>query len=139
MVSEPADGATEDTDCAHARLSQCRRRCPQADEGVKHRRYRSAWQQRHPRDEDLSAARFPVLKILGTRDCVAPADDSRANGRNLPPSTEWIEIAGGNHSQFGFYGSQINDCSATISRDEQQKQLTTALVAFLTRISTAAR
>jgi pimeloyl-ACP methyl ester carboxylesterase len=42
---------------------------------------------------------FPVVKILGSRDCVAPADDARANAARLPPHTRWIEIAGGNHAQ----------------------------------------
>jgi hypothetical protein len=37
-----------------------------------------------------------VVKILGSRDCVAPADDARANAARLPPHTRWIEIAGCN-------------------------------------------
>ena len=89
----------------------------------------------HPRDEDLSGVSFPVLKIAGTEDCVAPADDARANARNLPPHTQWLDIAGANHAQFGFYGSQINDCRATITREDQQRQLRTALAGFLRSIA----
>ena len=84
----------------------------------------------HPRDHDLSQARYPVLRILGTRDCVASVAGARANAHNLPRHTKVLEIAGANHAQFGFYGSQINDCSAEISRAEQQRQLIDAIVQF---------
>jgi pimeloyl-ACP methyl ester carboxylesterase len=85
----------------------------------------------HPRDDDLSSAGYRVLKVAGTRDCVAPLDDARANAGKLPARTEWVVIEGANHAQFGFYGSQINDCGAEISRDQQQRQLAAALTAFL--------
>ena len=88
----------------------------------------------HPRDHDLSRATLPVVKIMGTLDCVAPLDDARANGARLPAGTQWVEIAGANHAQFGYYGSQINDCRATISREDQQRQLHTAIVASLAQM-----
>lgn len=88
----------------------------------------------HPRDEDLSRLTIPVLKILGARDCVAPADDARANAGNLPAHTEWVEIAGANHAQFGHYGSQFNDCRATIARDAQQSAARDAIVAMLAKL-----
>jgi hypothetical protein len=31
-----------------------------------------------------------------------------------------VEISGGNHSQFGRYGHQLFDGTATISREEQE-------------------
>ena len=93
----------------------------------------------HPRDHDLSSLTIPVLKIAGTRDCVADLDGSKANAHNLPSSTQWVVIEGGNHAQFGYYGSQLGDCSATISRDDQQNQTFEAIVgwAALGRLSTA--
>jgi pimeloyl-ACP methyl ester carboxylesterase len=75
----------------------------------------------HPRDEDLSGLPIPVLRLLAEHDCVAPSADARANAVRLPPGTRWVVIPGGNHAQFGHYGSQINDCSATIARDDQQR------------------
>ena len=84
----------------------------------------------HPRDHDLSQVRYPVLRILGTRDCVASVTGARANAHNLPRHTQVVEIAGANHAQFGFYGTQINDCSPEISRTEQQRQLIDAMVGF---------
>jgi len=88
----------------------------------------------HPRDQDLSGVSFPVLKVLGSRDCVADPADARANAHRLPPGTQWVEIAGGNHAQFGHYGSQFNDCQATISREAQQLQAREAVLELLGRI-----
>ena len=85
----------------------------------------------HPRDEDLSHLTIPVLKILGSHDCVAPPDDARAHAGNLPAHTEWVAIEGANHAQFGHYGSQFNDCRATIARDAQQSAARDAIVAML--------
>ena len=56
---------------------------------------------------------------------------ARANAHNLPRHTQVVEIAGANHAQFGFYGTQINDCSPEISRTDQQRQLIDAMVKFI--------
>ena len=85
----------------------------------------------HPRDHDLSAVRFPVLRITASQDCVAPPADALANARNLPGGTEWVEILGGNHRQFGYYGWQIGDCTASITREEQHRQAIAAVTSFL--------
>lgn len=88
----------------------------------------------HPRDQDLSSLTIPVLKISGSRDCVADAESSAANRSRLPPQTEWFSIEGANHAQFGYYGSQLGDCRATITRTDQQQQTLTAVVAWLTSV-----
>ncbi len=75
----------------------------------------------HPRDEDLSTLTAPFTKIYAINDGVAPVDGVMANKRLLPAHTEWVKIEGGNHSQFGHYGHQLFDGTATISRDEQQR------------------
>jgi hypothetical protein len=49
----------------------------------------------------------------------------------LPANTTWIAIAGGNHAQFGWYGDQAGDNSATISRSDQQAQVVAATKALL--------
>lgn len=85
----------------------------------------------HPRDQDLSALGVPVLKILGSNDCVASPDAARANAANLPAGTRWLVIDGANHAQFGHYGSQINDCAATIPRGEQQARAREAILDLL--------
>ena len=86
----------------------------------------------HPRERDLSRALWPVMKIQGSADCVAPARDSRANARRLPAGTHWVEIAGGNHRQFGYYGWQIGDCPAAITREQQHRLTAHAIITFLT-------
>lgn len=74
----------------------------------------------HPKDDDLSSLQIPVIKIYGSNDGIAPPDRVLSNRRLLPPRTKWIEIRGGNHSQFGRYGHQVFDGAATISRGEQE-------------------
>ena len=85
----------------------------------------------HPRDHDLSSLRIPVLKISGTRDCVADPDVSQANTSKLPKQTVWTTIVGANHAQFGYYGSQLGDCRPAISRDQQQRQLREEVLRWL--------
>ncbi len=85
----------------------------------------------HPRDHNLSALRIPVLKIAATRDCVADLDATKANAHNLPATTTWVVIEGGNHAQFGYYGTQLGDCSADITRDAQQTQTFDAILSWL--------
>lgn len=75
----------------------------------------------HPRDFDFSSTAVPVTKLYGTRDGIAPERRIHEAARNLPASTRWVRIEGGNHSQFGSYGFQPMDRWATISREEQQR------------------
>lgn len=74
----------------------------------------------HPKEQDLSALPLPVTKVFASQDGVAPRDRTLANKRFLPATTKWVEIKGGNHSQFGHYGHQLLDGRAAISRESQQ-------------------
>ena len=85
----------------------------------------------HPKQVDMSALPMPVTKVYASNDGVAPPDRMFANRRLLPQATRWIEIKGGNHSQFGHYGHQLFDGEATVSREEQQKATRSALLAAL--------
>lgn len=85
----------------------------------------------HPRDHDLSSLTIPVLKIMGTRDCVADLETSKAGASKLPKQAVWTTIVGANHAQFGYYGSQLGDCRATISRQDQQRQLREEVLRWL--------
>ena len=42
-----------------------------------------------------------------------------------------MQIEGGNHTQFGWYGRQLRDRPATISREEQQARTLEALLDVL--------
>jgi pimeloyl-ACP methyl ester carboxylesterase len=59
----------------------------------------------HPRDQDLSSLGVSVTKIVGTRDGLATPAEVDENAARLPPQTRWVWVEGGNHSQFGWYGS----------------------------------
>ena len=89
----------------------------------------------HPRDVDLSRFKRPVTKIFATNDGLASVAKIEANKRLLPPTTTWVRIEGGNHSQFGWYGFQPGDRFATISREDQHKQMITAVIDALRRVS----
>lgn len=81
----------------------------------------------HPKIDDLSGLSLNTRKVYGTNDGVAPIVSIEQNRHLLPEETQWIEIAGANHSQFGHYGHQLMDKPATISRLKQQ-QLTRAAI-----------
>lgn len=75
-----------------------------------------------------------VVSIYGTRDGVATPTEIDESRPLLPPSTQWVAIEGGNHSQFGWYGFQSGDQAATISREEQQAQAVAATLALLQKL-----
>jgi pimeloyl-ACP methyl ester carboxylesterase len=88
----------------------------------------------HPKEEDLSKLDAPFTKVYATNDNIAPYDRVMAGKRLLPPHTEWVEINGGNHSQFGHYGHQLFDGTAAISRAEQQAVTREVLLEALRKI-----
>ncbi|NIR65202.1 MAG: alpha/beta hydrolase, partial [candidate division Zixibacteria bacterium] len=71
------------------------------------------------------------LSISGSLDGLATQEDIAAAKNLLPADTTWIEIAGGNHARFGYYGPQNGDNSASISQEEQQETIVNATVQFL--------
>ena len=87
----------------------------------------------HPKEEafDLSNTDLSVIKIYAANDGLASTDEVEANAQYLPDDTRWVPIDGGNHSQFGYYGSQLGDNSATISRERQQELTVDAILAAL--------
>lgn len=87
----------------------------------------------HPKRIDLSHARIPITKVFASNDGIATVEMIRSTRNLLPTDTRWIEIVGGNHSQFGHYGHQLLDGSPTISREQQQDITRAALVEALTR------
>lgn len=93
----------------------------------------------HPKAQSLSFLRIPVTKVYATNDGIAPSARVLANRALLPAHTRWVEIPGGNHSQFGRYGHQLFDGTASISRVEQEQQVRTALLEALRSVEQAAR
>lgn len=87
----------------------------------------------HPRDKSLSWCKLPMTKVYASNDGIAPAAKVLGNKDRLPSSTAWVEVKGGNHSQFGHYGHQLFDGEATIGREEQQRISREAILDVLER------
>jgi pimeloyl-ACP methyl ester carboxylesterase len=86
----------------------------------------------YPADDKLKNADVKMLSIYGTQ------DGGLDNGAKIeqykafqPADTVFVVIEGGNHGQFGDYGPQPGDKSATISSQDQWRQTTDATVSFL--------
>jgi hypothetical protein len=84
----------------------------------------------HPRDIDLSKSSTRFMKIYGSCDGVAKEKDIEVNKIKLPESTFYKRIEGANHSQFGYYGFQLGDESATISREKQHQMALSSILQF---------
>ena len=69
-----------------------------------------------PLDQHLA-----VLELHGSEDGVLNRDKLEQGRQYLPASALSEELAGGNHAQFGDYGPQRGDGTATISREEQTR------------------
>lgn len=85
----------------------------------------------YPADGALANSAVKVVSISATRDGLATPDKIQASRANLPASTAWVVIDGGDHAQFGWYGDQPGDNPAQISRADQQAQTVKATVDLL--------
>jgi len=85
----------------------------------------------HPRDVSLATLEIPVAKIVGTRDGLASPGEVNANRQQLPASTHWVWVEGGNHSQFGWYGFQPGDHFARIPASDQRAAMINAVVEMM--------
>lgn len=88
----------------------------------------------HPREFDLSDLNIDVTKIYGSNDGLASEEEINKFAINLPANTHYIRVAGGNHRQFGYYGYQLGDSSADITRKKQQEILARAIIKQLERV-----
>jgi pimeloyl-ACP methyl ester carboxylesterase len=83
--------------------------------------------------DDLSQSKIPMLSIWGDNDAlVTPKLDKYWS--KLPATIGKIVIAGGNHAQFGYYGIQSGDGTATIGRDVQQQQVNAQMQLLLEKM-----
>jgi dienelactone hydrolase len=88
------------------------------------------WASYSAESTDLSAIpNLKVLSIYGTED--GGAEEIRLSKERSPKDTVWVEMQGGNHAQFGWYGIQPGDGVATISREEEQAWILKETLAFI--------
>lgn len=72
----------------------------------------------------INNAKIATLAVYGS-------EDKGLDRQKLDAADSKIEIAGGNHAYFGNYGEQRGDGTATISREDQQKQAVEAIISFI--------
>jgi dienelactone hydrolase len=82
-------------------------------------------------NNDLSARDIHVTSIYSTQDGLATVEEIDASRALLPAETRWVAIQGGNHAQFGLYGDQRGDRTATIDRTQQQQQVIEATLQLM--------
>ena len=88
------------------------------------------WASYSAESTDLSTIpNLKVLSIYGTED--GGAAEIVHSWQRLPSDTVWVEMQGGNHAQFGWYGIQPGDGVATISREEEQALILNATLGFI--------
>jgi len=85
----------------------------------------------HPRDISLANSEIPILKIYGSKDGVANEKSIIDNKSKLPETAKFVKIEGANHAQFGYYGTQLGDNTATISRQQQQDETLKSIMEFI--------
>jgi len=72
-----------------------------------------------------------VLVITGEFDLVLDIKDVQDNEGLMPNDYALFEILGGNHAQFGWYGSQKGDGISTISTKTQQDIILEQIIDFI--------
>lgn len=80
---------------------------------------------------DLSKANLKALQISAEFDGLATKAKVEAAAKVFPKETLYLLIKGGNHAGFGAYGPQKDDGIATISKTDQWKQTTDAILEFI--------
>jgi fermentation-respiration switch protein FrsA (DUF1100 family) len=83
---------------------------------------------------DLSKQSISVLTIHGTNDGLVSSEQIDGSLKQLPSDTVRVEIVGGNHAQFGWYGEQSGDNPSSISREQQQNQTVASTVNLLVNL-----
>jgi dienelactone hydrolase len=83
---------------------------------------------------DLSKSNLLVSTIHGSNDGLVSTAQIDYSLKLLPSSTVRVEITGGNHAQFGWYGDQAGDNVATITREAQQNLTVNATVQLLEKL-----
>lgn len=79
----------------------------------------------------LEDAKLPVLQVTASNDGVLDWEAWGKGKRYMPSSTQYVTIEGGNHGQFGSYGTQKGDRPASIKPEEQLEQVSNELIGWM--------
>ena len=80
---------------------------------------------------DVSRSYIDVLSVSGSRDGLSTPAKVRAARHLLPSTATMTEVSGANHADFGAYGDQPGDRTATITRDDARRQIGDAVEAWV--------
>ena len=89
------------------------------------------WDSYPPNSADLSAADLPVMSIFGTIGNLPNTENFYDKTYLLPETTRYVSIEGASHAQFGDYGPQKGDVTASISLAEQHRQVAESMLDFI--------
>jgi hypothetical protein len=89
------------------------------------------WASYPAENTDLSALEIQAMSIYATNDGLATAEEVLSARPRLPAGTRFVEIPGGNHAGFGWYGPQGGDGELEITKLTQQSQIVESMVFFL--------
>ena len=84
---------------------------------------------------DMSTVSVPVLSISASNDGLATPEKINASKDTLPKDTNFRDIEGGVHANFGDYGPQAGDGEPTISNDAARTEISRASLAFVESLS----
>ncbi|MDA5561409.1 alpha/beta hydrolase [Exiguobacterium sp. MMG028] len=72
-----------------------------------------------------------VLSISGELDGLAVPEDIEASRSDLPEDSQFVQIKGGNHANFGMYGPQKGDQESPLTSKEQLDEVLSAILEWL--------
>ncbi|MDR0879765.1 MAG: alpha/beta hydrolase [Clostridioides sp.] len=84
-----------------------------------------------PMDDEIKDIGKKVISIWGSKDGVVDYERLVSSKAKLPADTTYIEIEGGNHSQFGDYGQQNGDNEAIVTSEKQLSKTVTNILRFM--------
>lgn len=77
--------------------------------------------------DDLSESDLAVLSVSGSRDGLSTPAKVAAARHELPADARTTEVTGANHADFGAYGDQPGDLTATTTRAEATRAISAAI------------
>ena len=80
---------------------------------------------------DLSHSGLPELTLSASRDGLSTPAKIAAAAHLLPSDAQLVSLPGADHAQFGDYGAQPGDLTATGTDAQAKREITTAVLAFL--------
>lgn len=72
-----------------------------------------------------------VLSISGELDGLVVPEDIEASRSDLPEDSQFVQIEGGNHANFGMYGPQKGDQESPLTSKEQLDEVLSVILEWL--------